>query len=178
MKPLRSLAIIAVISLIAPSAMKAQIKESQFREGSTSTSNKIINGNEVIQVNKEINTKLTGNINQELIGISLSGNGITGNLNGLMINLFEQQMEGLLPGGEIDASLLQNNPAFQNALQEDLQSTGLFNLTGQVTKQNAEYGVESDSKEVVNVVTTNSFEDNVTTESYEFEEGFISSFSD
>ena len=173
MKAFKLISVGIFLILATPISSNAQIKRSDFATGSVSETTQFSKGTETIKVNTTKISSSDGSINSQAMSVTMSGTGVEGAVNDLLIQSFEQMM----PGNDLSMNELTNMNQTENMLRNQLlvQEEG-FSMTATMSMNLQDAEVVVDTLELTDVLRVDNFETLTETDAFASEIGFVSSF--
>ena len=173
MKPIKLLSIGIFLIIATPISSSAQLKRSDFANGSVSETTQFSKGTETIKVSTSTVSSSDGSMNSQAMSVTMSGTGVEGPINDLLIQSFEQMM----PASDITMNELRNMNQVESMLNNQLlvQEEG-FSMTANMGINEQEADVSVSSTETTEVLRVDNFETLIETDAFSSEIGFMSSF--
>jgi hypothetical protein len=173
MKSFKLLSIGIFLIIATPISSSAQIRKSDFATGSVTETTQFSKGTETIKVNTRRVSSSDGSMNSQAMSVTMSGTGVEGAVNDLLIQSFEQMM----PGNDISMNELTNMNQAENMLKNQLlvEEEG-FSMTASMSINLQDAEVVVDTLELTDVLRVDNFETLTETDSFASEIGFVSSF--
>ena len=173
MKPIKLLSIGIFLIIATPISSSAQLKRSDFANGSVSETTQFSKGTETIKVSTTTVSSSDGSMNSQAMSVTMSGTGVEGPINDLLIQSFEQMM----PGSDITMNELENMNQVDAMLKNQLtvQEEG-FSMTANMGINEQEADVVMDLIENTEVLRVDDYETLTETDAFANEIGFVNSF--
>ena len=173
MKSFKLLSIGIFLIIATPISSNAQLKRSDFATGSVSETTQFSKGTETIKVNTQRVSSSDGSMSSQTMSMTMSGTGVEGPINDLLIQSFEQMM----PGNNVEMNELMNINQAETLLNNQLSvNEEGFSMTTTMTvnEQDADVGV--DLIENTGILRIDNYETLTETDAFSTEQGFVSSF--
>ena len=173
MKPIKLLSIGIFLIIATPISSSAQLKRSDFANGSVSETTQFSKGTETIKVSTTTVSSSDGSMNSQAMSVTMSGTGVEGPINDLLIQSFEQMM----PASDITMNELRNMNQVESMLNNQLlvQEEG-FSMTTTMSINEQEADVVMDLIENTEVLRVDDYETLTETDAFANEIGFVNSF--
>jgi hypothetical protein len=173
MKSFKLLSIGIFLIIATPISSSAQLKRSDFATGSVSETTQLSKGTETIKVNTQRVSSSDGSVRSQTMSMTMSGTGVEGQINDLLIQSFEQMM----PGNNVEMNELTNINQAETLLNNQLSvNEEGFSMTTTMTvnEQDADVGVGL--IENTEILRIDNYETLTETDAFSTEQGFVSSF--
>jgi hypothetical protein len=173
MKSFKLLSIGIFLIIATPISSSAQLKRSDFATGSVSETTQLSKGTETIKVNTQRVSSSDGSVSSQTMSMTMSGTGVEGQINDLLIQSFEQMM----PGNNVEMNELTNINQAETLLNNQLSvNEEGFSMTTTMTvnEQDADVGVGL--IENTEILRIDNYETLTETDAFSTEQGFVSSF--
>ena len=173
MKAFKLISVGIFLILATPISSNAQIKRSDFATGSVSETTQFSKGTETIKVNTTKISSSDGSINSQAMSVTMSGTGVEGAVNDLLIQSFEQMM----PGNNVEMNELTNINQAETMLnnQVSVQEEG-FSMTTTMSVNDQSADVETGLIENTEILRVDNYETLTETDAFSTEIGFVSAF--
>jgi hypothetical protein len=173
MKSFKLLSIGIFLIIATPISSSAQIRKSDFATGSVTETTQFSKGTETIKVNTQRVSSSDGSVSSQTMSMTMSGTGVEGQINDLLIQSFEQMM----PGNNVEMNELTNINQAETLLNNQLSvNEEGFSMTTTMTvnEQDADVGVGL--IENTEILRIDNYETLTETDAFSTEQGFVSSF--
>ena len=173
MKSFKLLSIGIFLIIATPISSNAQLKRSDFATGSVSETTQFSKGTETIKVNTQRVSSSDGSVSSQTMSMTMSGTGVEGAINDLLIQSFEQMM----PGNNVEMNELTNINQAETLLNNQLSvNEEGFSMTTTMSVNEQDADVEVGLIENTEILRIDDYETLTETDAFSTEQGFVSSF--
>ncbi len=157
--------VLASLILSQQSLCAQGLKTTVFSSGNTNTTTKVSEGNEVIKINTNKETIMSGGSVSDTMSFNLAGNGVTGSINEFVLDLVNSDdiQDTDVPTQSFDAAL--------NGILEVDNNDPSFSISGQINQVSANMDFTSNESGNTEITRDEDFVIDSFTESFASEAG-------